>query len=104
MTNKELAYKFVSLADQYGFNISIRNTIVSITKHINGNDEFRDADMSYYSVLDYAPALKNQSSVWGTDGGSIGGLSAIKSGLFKMNKSGIKKGFLTALRKEMMKK
>jgi hypothetical protein len=38
------------------------------------------------SVLDLAP-LKG-GSVWGTDGGSIGGAVALQNGQFVMNKSG----------------
>jgi hypothetical protein len=38
-------------------------------------------------------------SVWGTDGGGVGAISAIQSGVFQMSKSGGSKRVLSAISK-----
>jgi hypothetical protein len=76
----------------------VHDGIFTITKQIapNNNDDFITADMEYYSILSMLPTTSPGSS-WGTDGGGIGAYSAIKGGLFKMNKSGGSKLVLKAL-------
>jgi hypothetical protein len=54
--------------------------------------------MEYYSILGLLPTT-SAGSIWGTDGGGIGAVSAMNTGLFKMNKSGGSKRVLTALAK-----
>jgi len=100
MTNKEIAQKILDTANELGFQVTVRGAILTITKYItpNNNDAFRDADMSYYSVI----GLLNRTSPgsdWGTDGGGIGALEAIKSGRFVMNRSGGSVRILNALKK-----
>jgi hypothetical protein len=96
-TAKKTALRIQSLVVDLGWNYTVRGSILTITKAISGDDEFVTADMEYGSILDALPST-TAGSVWGTDGGGIGALSAIDSGLFKMNKSGGSKRVLNALR------
>jgi len=83
---------------EMGWNWYVHGGIFTITKEIepNNNDEFITADMEYYSILSMLPTT-SPGSIWGTDGSGIGALSAIKGGLFKMNKSGGSKLVLNVL-------
>ena len=86
--NLQIAQDIKATADQLGWQISIVGAgIMRITKRIRGNDEFVKADMEYYSILGKLPTT-SAGSIWGTDGGGIGALSAMNSGVFTMNKSG----------------
>lgn len=103
-TNKPNATKqaeeFLAVARKYGFKVQIAgDSVVRIVRHITVGslDEFCEADSMYNDVLAYAP-LKN-GSVWGTDGGSVGGQAAVNSGVFVMNKSGNGSRFMKALAK-----
>lgn len=66
----------------------ITDSVVTITKRFTPCDreQFTTCDMEYYDILDMVPF--RGGSVWGTDGGGIGGMSAMANGFFKMNKSG----------------
>jgi hypothetical protein len=87
MTNKLKAQEFVKAASDLGWNISIRGSVVTITKNISGIDEFVKADSEYYWILEKLPST-SAGSIWGTDGGGVGAISAMKTGVFRMNKSG----------------
>lgn len=96
---KETAQKIVDVANEYGWDINVRGSILTITKDgIRTNDDFVRADMEYYGILGLLPST-SAGSMWGTDGGGIGALSAMKSGVFTMNKSGGSKRVLNALKK-----
>lgn len=97
---KEAAEAIKKTADDHGFEIEIRGGVLTITKHFTpgSNDGFVECDMFYYSVLGCLPRT-SPGSDWGTDGGGIGGLSAIKNGVFTMNRSGGSKQVLKALAK-----
>ena len=99
LTPKEQAAKFVNLCREYGWTWKARPNIVEISKEIvkNSNESFTTADMEYGSLLDLAP-LKG-GSTWGTDGGGIGGMSAMRSGTFTMKKSGTAARFIKELQK-----
>ena len=97
---KQQAIQFVHECERYGFSwVVISDSVVRITKHFNpgNNEQFTYCDMFADSVLSNAPM--RGGSVWGTDGGSVGGAIALKSGNFVMNKSGTGVNFLKALRK-----
>jgi hypothetical protein len=101
MTSKETAQKILDTANELGFQVAVRGAILTITKHItpNSNEAFREADMSYYSVL----GLLNRTSP-GSDWGAspawtVGALEAIKSGRFVMNRSGGSVRVLNAIKK-----
>ena len=90
---------FVSACKSAGFAWSVRDSIVTIEALFTPEDReaFVRLDGTYGSVLALAP-LKG-GSVWGTDGGSVGGMVACRTGRFTMNKSGNGKRFLAALAK-----
>lgn len=100
---KELAAKFAAKAEEYGFGWSVQGSsfqgVVKVWKKfpIGSSSGFADAEMGASILFDYVP-LKG-GSVWGTDGGSIGGMVAIQNGIFKLNKSGSGKLFIAALSK-----
>jgi hypothetical protein len=94
------AAQFVSSCQAMGWNFTTRGTIVEITKQFQaGNNEaFVACDMEYYSLLSLVPT-SSAGSIWGTDGGGVGAISAINSGRFSMKKSGVSKRFISALAK-----
>lgn len=90
-------------AAKYKFTVHAgSDTIIRISRKFEpgDNNAFVECDMMASCVLDMAP-LKG-GSVWGTDGGSIGGMVAIQNGSFVMNKSGSGgKRFMNELRKQL---
>jgi hypothetical protein len=96
---KETASKILAVAKEYGWDVIVRGSILTITKPgINSNDDFVRADMEYYSILELLP-MTSPGSIWGTDGGGIGALSAMRTRVFTMNKSGGSVRVLNALKK-----
>jgi len=93
----EIAAAFLAQATKLGFSVSVRDTVVTISK------SFTPGDIDAFSACDcFGPLLLDQApikggSVWGTDGGSVGGYSAVKHGRYTLNKSGTGKRFLSAL-------
>lgn len=80
---------FLNLANKYQFKIMVSGiSVVKITKEFEPGDRlaFSDIESEAQQILDMIP-LKG-GSVWGTDGASVGGYSAIQNGKFVMNKSG----------------
>lgn len=95
----ETAAKILAVANEYGWEVTVRGSILTITKSgINSIDDFVHADMEYFSILGLLPST-SPGSIWGTDGGGIGALSAMSSRVFKMNKSGGSVRVLNALKK-----
>ena len=94
------ARKLLNKANELEWSVSVRGSILTITKHIRpgSNDDFVTADMEYYSILSLLPST-SAGSTWGTDGGGIGAISAMNSGVFTMKKSGGSKRVLNALKK-----
>ena len=99
-TANAIAAEIVKTAESLGWRVAVRNnSILTITKDsIRSNDDFVRADMEYYSILGMLPST-SAGSIWGTDGGGIGALSAMRTGVFTMNKSGGSRRVLTALKK-----
>ena len=95
---KELAREFVALCRKYQWNYSTRSNIVCITRTVADMDEFVDADQEYGFILSSVPQSE-AGSVWGTDGGGVGAIAAMRSGIFEMKKSGVSKAFLKELSK-----
>lgn len=98
---KEVAKEFVEKTKKYGWNYEVRGgSVLTITKNIipGNNDSFIHADSEYYDLLSTVPTT-SPGSMWGTDGGGLGAVSAINSGRFKMNKSGCSKRVLNAIKK-----
>lgn len=98
MNAKEIAAKIQDKCFEMGWFYEVRDDVLTITKHIKGADDFCVADQQYYFILGLLPTT-SPGSMWGTDGGGVGALSAMKSGVFKMNKSGGSKRVLNALKK-----
>lgn len=100
LTNQEIAQNVIDVANQLKWNIKVRGCILTITKEIikNDLDDFCKADSQYYRILGLVPQTR-PGSTWGTDGGGVGAISATKSGLFVMKKSGCNKNILKAIAK-----
>ena len=96
--SKATAIQIKNIAAELNWTLEVRGSILTIKKAISGNSEFCNADMEYYSILGLLPST-SAGSIWGTDGGGIGALSAMKTGVFTMNKSGGSKRVLSALSK-----
>ncbi len=95
---KQTAEKILKTAKEHGWQINVRGSVLTITKTgINSKEDFVRADMEYYSILGLLPTT-SPGSIWGTDGGGIGALSAMSSRVFTMNKSGGSKRVLSALK------
>lgn len=98
---QQIALEIKAIADLLGWHLCVEeNGILTITKWIgpNDNDAFVQADGEYYSILGGVPQ-SSPGSMWGTDGGGIGALSAMKHGVFRMHKSGCNKNVLKALKR-----
>jgi hypothetical protein len=83
------ATEFVYQCNQLGWQIaSITDSVVTITKKFQAGcrDGLVECDMQYYDLLSLCP--HKGGSVWGTDCGGIGAMTALTNGLFKVNKSG----------------
>lgn len=81
-----------------GIAIAIRGSILTLTKHFTpGSASEYTAAESDVSILYDVPG--SGGSVWGTDGGSIGGMVGMNGGYMKLNKSGVAKRFISALAK-----
>lgn len=98
---QDQARAFKAKCQEYGWTYSAnRNEVIEIQKRIipGSNESFTTADMEYGELLGMVP-MKG-GSVWGTDGGGIGGMVAMRTGQMSMKKSGSgAKRFMDALRK-----
>ena len=86
---KQQAAAFVEACKKCGWKIeTCGESHVTITKRFPAGDKEKlvECDGEYYDILILAPY--KGGSVWGTDCGGIGAISALHSGLFRMHKSG----------------
>ena len=85
---------------ELGWTFAVSGSILTIQKRIrvDSKEDFMRADMEYYSIFSLLPTTR-PGSVWGTDGGGIGALTAMNTGVFTMKKSGGNKLVLKALAK-----
>ena len=100
-TPLEIALHFVAHCKKNEIQITRCDRILTLEKRLTGNDrnlDFFDAE-SDCSVIYDLPSSADGGSVWGTDGGSIGGMVAIQTGLFKLNRSGVSKRVMSAIQK-----
>lgn len=96
---KEIATQIVDTANELGWQIQVRGSILTIYKDgIVSRDDFVRADMEYFTILGKLPTT-SPGSIWGTDGGGVGAITAMSTRVFTMNKSGGSKRVLNALRK-----
>ena len=97
----EIANRFVEHCKKNDIQITRCDRILTLEKRLKGNDrnlDFSDAE-SDCSIIYDLPSSADGGSVWGTDGGSIGGMIAIQTGLFKLNRSGVSKRVMSAIKK-----
>lgn len=94
------ASAFLASAQAEGFTVTVKNpSVVAVTKHFTPGDKdaFTSCDMMAPGVLDKLGA--KGGSMWGTDGGSVGGAVALQNGRFTLNVSGVPKRITKALSK-----
>lgn len=98
--NQIVAQEFVSKCQSFGFSYSISDTVLKVFKTIkpDSNSDFSKAENQSGSLLCIVPQTR-AGSVWGTDGGSIGGIHAMNTGNFHMYKSGCSLQVLNAIKK-----
>lgn len=98
------AKQFAEKCNSLGWRIErVTDNVITITKLFRAGDNngLVECDMEYYDILSIAP--HRGGSVWGTDCGGIGAISALQNGVFRMNKSGDgAKRFSAELRKLVM--
>lgn len=100
MTDLEVAQIFVKKCKEYGFTYTAGTSILSVHKKFtpNDNDGFTDCDMNGPYLLGIVKATQ-PGSIWGTDGGGVGGYVALQSGNYTLNKSGCSKRILKQISK-----
>lgn len=94
------AKAFLDRCTAKGFRVEVEPNIVTVHKNFEiGNlEEFAKCDFEAPLLLMGVPL--SGGSIWGTDGGSVGGWSAVQNGRFKLHKSGYRaKRFMAALEK-----
>jgi hypothetical protein len=98
--SSEIAKQIADMCVRLGWEYRVNGDILTIHKFFEPNDNsaFCKADSEYYFILSLLPRTKPGSD-WGTDGGGIGALSAIKNGHFVMKRSGGSARVLKALAK-----
>ena len=99
---KTTASEFLAFCEANGWVPSVRNEVVTITAQFTPGSltEFTNLDMSYWGILSRVPRTR-PGSTWGTDGGGMGAVAALRTGRFTMNASGVSKRFLNQLAKEL---
>lgn len=95
--SNEVARAFLSEVNAAGFSAEVRDGIITVRKRFTPGDAaaFVAADGLAFNLMAHVPA--GSGSVWGTDGGSVGGHAALTHGHYYLNKSGVKKRFLVAV-------
>jgi len=96
-TPLQIASDFVAHCRKNEIIIERCENILTLTKRIPIGDglAFADAE-SDCSIIYSLPG--GCGSVWGTDGGSIGGMTALNTGRFRLNRSGVQKRILKAIK------
>ncbi len=104
MKTKDLVQAFLAACKANGWTPSLGATgsIVRITARFTPGslEEFANLDMSYWGILSRVPQT-GAGSVWGTAGGGVGAVQALRTGRFAMNVRGVSKRFLNQLAKEL---
>lgn len=89
---------FFDLCKQHGFSVHVDDNCVDVQKSFKPGDlaAFAECDRKGPYLLSHVP-LKG-GCIWGTDGASIGGFSAVQNGHYRLVKSGYRaKRFMAAL-------
>lgn len=93
----EVAVHFVAHCKKNDIIIERCEDVLTLTKRIPIGDSlaFAGAESDCSIIYDLPGGC---GSVWGTDGGSIGGMSALNTGCFRLNRSGVQKRVLKAIK------
>jgi hypothetical protein len=96
-TPAEIATYFVAHCRKNEIMIERCENILTLSKRIPiGNSlAFADAETDCSIIYELPGGC---GSVWGTDGASIGGMSALNTGRFRLNRSGVQKRILKAIK------
>jgi hypothetical protein len=99
VSTQQSVTSFLNVCEAHGFTWYVRGTVVTIMKRFaaGSKEEYTYADMFAGDILSIVPG--KGGSVWGTDGGSIGGAIGLRNGEYVLNKSGVGKLFIKALSK-----
>jgi len=92
-----IAERFVNHCRTNQITIERCENILTLAKRIPIGDglAFADAENDCSIIYDLPGGC---GSVWGTDGGSIGGMTALNTGRFRLNRSGVQKRVLKAIK------
>jgi hypothetical protein len=93
--------EFFNKAKGYGVEIEIRGDILTLSKRFAVGDSNGFVGAETDCGLIYEAPQTRAGSTWGTDGGSVGGLSALQNGRMVLNRSGVSKRWLSKLAKLM---
>jgi len=96
---RKTAITFLAAARAEGFAVTVKTpTVVCVSRLFRAGDKdvFTDCDMAAPGVLGILGA--RGGSMWGTDGGSMGGAVALQTGEFRLNVSGVPKRVTEALK------
>ncbi len=98
----KVAQDIRSTAERLGWIVSVRESVMSISKTFEKNDvdAYVKAYSQWYGILSLMPTTR-VGTIWGSGDGGVGGSHAIKTGRFTMNQSGCSKRVLTALSNEL---
>lgn len=93
------AAEFIAEATKLGFTVRARGRIVEVTKRFTPGDTaaFVAADGNGPHLIAMVPTV-TAGSVWGTDGGGVGGHAAIANGIYTLKVSGVAARFATAIK------
>lgn len=96
----ETAAAMKALANKTGFSIAVRGSVVTVHKTFTPGDKtaYTNAEGDANSILGMMRMVE-PGSVWGTDGGSVGGHIGLMGGYMTLNKSGGSKRVMAALAK-----
>lgn len=90
---------FLTLCQNRGVTIEEVSNILTLCKTFPAGDSAAYADAETMVGIIYEAPTTQAGSVWGTDGGSIGGYVGLKGGYMRLHKSGVSKRWLAKLRK-----
>ena len=96
----ESAMQFIETCKKMGWAWSAEGTIVRINKRFEKGDldAYCNCDIDAPYILGMVP-VTSPGSVWGTDGGSVGGYVGAQNGYYQLNVSGASKRFVAAVKK-----
>jgi hypothetical protein len=100
--NREIAKSIVQKAEEYGFELSVCDDIISVTKRFEPHNEeqMRDCSSQGNAIMSMLPTSR-PGSTWGSDG--IGWIAALESGHYQRYKSGGNKLVLKALARMLVR-